>query len=67
MLYVFIHVLPHPLSLASHGFLLVEEVGGWVRGMSGGGCGFESDLTTTPAVPTGKIKVTVSVSVSEHI
>ncbi len=44
--YVFILVLPHPLSLTGHSFLLGEEVGGWVVGMSGGGGWCESDLTS---------------------
>ncbi len=37
-----------PQHLTCHGFLLGEEVGGRVGGVSGGGGGCESDLTSTP-------------------
>jgi hypothetical protein len=46
--YVFIPVLPHPLSLTSHSFLLGEEVGGMGGGMSREGGWCESDMTSTP-------------------
>jgi hypothetical protein len=58
--------LPYQPQLSPGG----RGVGGWVRGMSGGGGGCKSDLTTTRVEMywlSPLVRLRLSVSVSEHI